>query len=131
LGFLPVELEAFSDFDSVLADDEVVRQNDLEEQAREEGGGTEEETEQMFLEAEFDGLEGLVTILNQCELDDDGADKDGQEQLVVEEVLEDVVFVSLQFAGVDFIEDLQQHEYVEEDRVMLAGLIIPVTDTDR
>jgi hypothetical protein len=46
-------------------------------------------------------------------------------------VLEDVVLVVLQLAGVDLVEDLQQHEDVEEDGVVLAGLIVPLGDADR
>ena len=63
-------------------------------------------------------------------MDDDGADEDDQEEFVVEEVFEDVVFMSLEFSSVDFVEDLEQDEDVEEDRVMLSGLIVPVTNAD-
>ena len=65
------------------------------------------------------------------ELDDDGADQNDQEELVVEEVLEDVVLVGFELPGVDFVEDLKEHENVEENGLMFAGLIIPFTHTNR
>ena len=129
LDLAPVPLEG-SELDTLEADDEVVGEDDFEGEAGEEGGGAEEEAEQVLLEAELDGLQGLAAVLDHGELDDDGGDHDHQEQLVVEEVLEDVVLVVLQLTGVDLVEDLQQHEDVEEDGVVLAGLVIPVAHAD-
>ena len=38
--------------------------------------------------------------------------------------------MGLELSGVDFVEDLEQDEDVEEDRVVLSGLIIPVPNAD-
>jgi hypothetical protein len=48
-------------------------------------------------------------------LNDDCAYQYDKEQFVVEKVLEYVVFISFQFTSIDFIEDLQQDEHVEEN----------------
>lgn len=63
-------------------------------------------------------------------MNDDGSDQDDQEKWVVEEVFEDVGFFWLQFSGVDFVEDLEQDENVEEDAVMFTGFLIPVSSLD-
>ena len=63
-------------------------------------------------------------------MDDNGADNDDQEHLVVEKLLENVVFVRLQLTSVDFVEDLQQDKDVEENRVVLACFVIPVAYVD-
>jgi hypothetical protein len=64
-------------------------------------------------------------------LDDNCAYHNHKEQFVVEEILENVVLISLQFTGVDFVEYLQQDEYVEEDRVVFASFVIPVFHVNR
>lgn len=109
----------------------MVREDDFEEETREEGAGAEEEAEEVLLEAEFNALEGLSTVFDHGQLDDDGADENDQEQFVVEEVFEDVVLVRFQLSGVDFVEDLEEHENVEEDGFVFAGLIVPFADSDR
>lgn len=129
LDFAPVVLEC-SNFDTLWANDEIVGKDNLEGKGGEEWGGSEEETEQVLLEAELDGLKGLASVLDHGELDDDGGNNNHQEELVVEEVLEDVVFVVLELTGVDLVEDLEQHENVEENGVVLSSLIVPVTHTN-
>ena len=129
-GLFPVELDGLSKFNSVEGYDEVVGEDDLEQQSREHGAGAKQQAEQVLLEAEFDGLEGFASVLDHGELDDDGADEDDQEKFVVEEVFKYVVFLSLQLSGIDLVEDLQQHEHVEEDRIVFSGLIVPVSHTD-
>jgi hypothetical protein len=37
----------------------------------------------------------------------------------------------LKFTSINLVEDLQQHEHIEEYRVMFTGLLIPVFDTNR
>ena len=59
-------------------------------------------------------------------MDNQSTDQDSQKQGVIEEVGEDVELARLELPGVDFVEDLQQDEHVEKDRVVLSGLIIPV-----
>lgn len=108
-----------------------MRQDHLESQARKERSRSKQEAKQVFLEAEFDSLEGLSTVLDHGQLDDDGGNHDHEEELIIEEILEDIVFMVLELTSVDLVEDLQQDEDVEEDGVMLTGLIVPVTNTDR
>lgn len=64
-------------------------------------------------------------------MDDDGAHNDNQEKLVVEEILEDIVLISFELPRIDFVEDLEKHENVEKDGVVLSSLVIPITDSDR
>jgi hypothetical protein len=54
-------------------------------------------------------------------LDDQGAEEDKEEDRVVEKALEDVEFIGLKLAGVDFVEELEHHEDLEEDGVMHSG----------
>lgn len=129
-GLLPVELEGGANFDSVKADDEVFGEDRLEDEAGEEGGRTEDQAKQVLLETELHGLEGLSTVFDHGELDDDGGHQDDQEQLVVEEVLEHVDLVGLQLTSVDLVEHLEEHEDVEEDGVVFAGLIVPLAHSD-
>jgi hypothetical protein len=130
LHLAPVVLEG-SNLHSLGADDQVVRQDHLESQARKDGSRSEQQAKQVLPEAKLDSLEGLSTILDHGQLDDNGGHHDHEEELVVEEVLEDVVLVVLELTSVDLVEDLQQDEDVEEDRVVLAGLVVPLTHTDR
>lgn len=106
-------------------------EDNLEGEAGQERGGSQQQAEQVLLEAQFDALKGLSSVLDHGELDDDGGHDDDQEELVVEEVLEDVVLVVLQLSGVDLVEDLQQDENVEEQGVVLSSLLVPFADTDR
>ena len=102
----------------------------LEDEAGEEGGRTEDQAKQVLLETELHSLEGLSAVFDHGELDDDGGHQDDQEQLVVEEVLEHVDLVWLQLTSVDLVEHLEEHEDVEEDGVVLAGLIVPLAHSD-
>jgi len=63
-------------------------------------------------------------------LDDDRADQDHQEKLIVEEALKDIVFIRFKLSGIDFIEDLQKDENVKEDGVMLSSFIVPFAHTN-
>ena len=74
--------------------------------------------------------EGLSSVLNACELNQNGDEEDDEEEGVVEEVGEDVQLSFLQFPGVDFVEDLHQDKGVEEDAVVFAGLVVPLADAD-
>jgi hypothetical protein len=64
-------------------------------------------------------------------LDDNCAYHNHEEQFVIEEALENVILISLQFTGVYFVEYLQQDEYIEENRVVLASFVIPVFHVNR
>lgn len=105
-------------------------QDGLLHEGSEQRQGTEQETDDVLFEGEVDSLQGLASELDDTELNDEGEDQDSHEQRVVEEVLEDVDFLVLELSSVDFIEDLKQHEDVEEDGVVLACLIIPVLHSD-
>ena len=63
-------------------------------------------------------------------MDHDGDDEDDKEEGIVEEILEDVEFSFLEFPSVDLVEDLHQDKSVEEDAVVFASLVVPLTDTD-
>jgi hypothetical protein len=63
-------------------------------------------------------------------LDNNGGDNDNKKELVVEKVLEDIVFLVFEFSCIDFVEDLKEHEDIEENRVMFSGFIIPVFDSN-
>jgi len=63
-------------------------------------------------------------------LDDNGGDNNDQEEFVIEEMLEDIVFVIFEFSGVDFIEDLKKYENVEEDGIVFTCFIIPVFNSN-
>lgn len=58
-----------------------------------------------------------TTILDKGGLHEQGADDDEQEETVVEEALEHVELVGAEFARVDLVEDLHEHEGVEDDSV--------------
>lgn len=105
--------------------------DNLEGKTGQDRGGSQQQAKQVLLEAQLDALERLSSVLDHGQLDDDGGNDDDQEELVVEEVLKDVVLVVLQLSGVDLVEDLKQHEHVEEDGVMLSCLLVPLADSDR
>lgn len=125
----PVELET-SEFDSVEADDQICRQNDLKEETRQHRGWAKQQAKQVLLEAEFDCLERFSSVFDHSQLDDDCHDHNDQEKFVVEEVFENVVLISFEFSGVDLVEDLKQHEDIEEDGVVFTSLVVPVFDSD-
>lgn len=85
----------------------------------------------MLLSVQGDSSERVSTELNAADLDHDGDHKNEQEERIVEEVLEDVDFVRFQLSGVDFVEDLHQHEGIEENAVMFSALDSPFLDADR
>jgi hypothetical protein len=64
-------------------------------------------------------------------LHDECEHQDYDEEWVVEEVLKNVYLFMLEFTGVNLVENLQKHEYIEEYRVMLSGLLIPVLHSNR
>jgi hypothetical protein len=63
-------------------------------------------------------------------LNDNGGNDNNKEEFIIEEVLEDVVFFILEFSCINFVEDLEKNENVEEDRVMLSGFIVPIFDSN-
>lgn len=107
------------------------RDQDLEDGTEENGQGSNTQANQMLVQVEGNGLEGLSSELDARELHGEGHQENDDKQRVVEEVGEDVELGLLQLPGVDLIEDLHQHEGVEEDAVVLAGLVGPFSHTDR
>jgi hypothetical protein len=85
----------------------------------------------MFFTSKRDGSEGVSSEFDTSQLDENGEDEDDEEERVVEEVLEDVDFRRLKLTGVDLVEDLHQHETVEEDAVVLSAIISPLLNADR
>lgn len=108
--------------------DQVFRQNELNEKPGKEGAGSQKDAKGIFEGAELNSLQGSSSELDHDQLDDDGADQDDDEEWVVEEVLEDVNLRWLQFSGIDFVENLEHHENVEEDGIVLSGFLVPVAD---
>ena len=45
-------------------------------------------------------------------------------------MLENVVFISLEFSCVDFVEHLEENEDIEENTVMFTSLSVPFIDLD-
>lgn len=88
---------------------------DLENEPSEDGEGAETRADEVLAEGEGHRLEGLAAELHAQILDDQGGHHDGQEQSVVEEVLKHVQLGGFELPGVDLVEDLQQHEHVEEN----------------
>ena len=84
----------------------------------------------MLVEVEGHCAQGLSTVLNAGELDDDGHDEDDEEERVVEEVGKYVDLGWFQFAGVDLVEDLKENESVEEEAVMATSCVVPVFDSN-
>ena len=66
-----------------------------------------------------------TTVLHHGHLDDDGEDGDVDEQHVVENAAEHIDFSELKLSGVDLIEDLHEHESLEDVGVMddLLGVV--------
>ena len=85
----------------------------------------------MLVQVKRHGLEGLSSELDAGVLHYEGHQQNDDEKRVVEEVSEDVELGLLQLPGVNLIEDLHQHEGVEEDAVVFAGLVSPLSHTDR
>jgi len=63
-------------------------------------------------------------------LNDNGGNDNNKEEFVVEEMLEYVEFFILEFSCIDFVEDLEKYEDVEEDRVVLSGFVVPFLDSN-
>jgi hypothetical protein len=64
-------------------------------------------------------------------LDDNCCYNYHNEEGVVEEVLKCVELFIFKFTSVDFVEDLQEDKYIEEDGVVLACLVVPVCHPNR
>jgi len=129
LDLSPVVLEGVK-LDSLRADNQVVGKKNLEGQSGQEWGGSEQQAKQILLEAELDSLERSSSVLDHGKLDDNGSNNNNQEEFVVEEVFEDVGFIGFEFSCVDFVEDLEEHKDVEEDGVVLSGLVVPFSDVN-
>ncbi len=63
-------------------------------------------------------------------MDNNGGDNDNKEELVVEKVLEDIVFIVFELSCIDFVKNLEKHKDIEENRVMFSSFIIPVFDSN-
>jgi hypothetical protein len=64
-------------------------------------------------------------------LNDNGGNNNNKEEFVVEEVFKDVVFFILELSCVNLVEDLEKHEDIEEDRVMLSSFAVPFLNSNR
>lgn len=57
---------------------------------------------------------------------DDGEENDEKEQRIVEETCKYIVFVGFKFSGIDFVEDLQEDEDLEEHCQVDTVLEVPL-----
>lgn len=82
------------------------------------------------MEGQWYGPQCVSSELHAADLNYESEDEDDEEEGVVEEVLEDIDFVGLEFAGVDFVEDLHEDEGVEKEAVVFARLNGPLLDSN-
>lgn len=75
---------------------------------------SDENTLDVLIHGERNELEHLASVLDDEELEDEDAHHDQDEEVVIEDIGEDVYFISFEFAAVQEVEDLQEYEYVEE-----------------
>ena len=74
----------------------------------------------MLSDTQSNSLQRLPSKLDTGELDYESHNHNYEEERVVEEVFEDVYFLSFELTGVDFVEDLEQDESVEEVAIVLS-----------
>lgn len=60
----------------------------------------------------------MTSILNENALDNNGEDDNENEETIVEESLEDIILIFSKLSAVDFVEDLHEHERVEDQSVV-------------
>ena len=94
------------------------REEGFDEDALDDGEHTHQNTDGVLLPSQGAGPDWLSTELYKQDLDTDGTDDDGDEEEVVEETGEDVVLLDAELAGVYLVEDLHEHEGVEDQGVM-------------
>lgn len=88
---------------------------DLDEDVPDDSGGSNNDAVDVSAEGEGDQFEGLSAIGDNKELTDEDACDNDDEEIVVEEVSEDVELIFLEFPCVEEVEDLEEHEDVEEN----------------
>lgn len=104
---------------------EGLRYEQFDECSPDHAGGANEDTLDVMVHGERDQLEHLASVLDDEELEDEDANHDHDEEVVIEDVGEDVYFIFFEFAAVEEVEDLQEHEYVEEQGEVLSVLFVP------
>ena len=57
-------------------------------------------------------------------------DQNYYEHLIIEEIFENIKLFRAEFSAVNLVEELEEHKYVEEDRVMFSSVYVPDTDFD-
>lgn len=102
------------------------RSSQLDEEPEEQRGGAQSDADNVLLESKRRDSEVPAAEADQQELDAECEQQNQDEQLVVGEVLEHVELFVFKLAAVDFVEELQHDEGVEEDGVVPAGLIVPL-----
>jgi len=76
----------------------------------------------VLLPSERGGSHRLASILDECNLDQNSSNNDAQEEEIVEETMENVVFFLSKLSWVNLIEDLHEYEGVEDYSVVLGLL---------
>ncbi len=126
----PVEFEG-TKFNSILTNNKVFWEYCLCEKSPNQWGWTQNQAQQVLVESELDCFHWFSTVFDHGQLNDDCGNQDDQEQRIIKEMLKHVWFCDFQLSSINFVENLQQDENVEEDWVMFTGFIIPVFDMNR
>jgi len=69
---------------------------------------------------------GFSSKLNYKQLPKENAHHNGHEQVIISNVDTDVGFLFGEFSGIEKVENLQEHEHIEEYTKMHTSLIVPV-----
>lgn len=94
----------------------------LDEDALHPGEHADAHAEQVLFGRQGGGADRHAPVLHEEVLHDAGAQDDAQEEQVVEEAMEDVVLLRSELPRVDLVEDLEEDEGVEDERVVLGLL---------
>ena len=79
----------------------------------------------MLVESQRMGSESSASELDHDDLHDGNEALDSEVQPVIHDALEDIPLTLQEFSGVNGVEDLHEHENVEEDSEVVAVEIIP------
>lgn len=98
------------------------RQNDLKEQAPNEGESAKAEADKLFSPVQSNHCHEAASKLDHADLDTEGEDSDQQEHPVVKESCENVVVGIAQLSWVHLVEALHENESLEHNSVELSLL---------
>lgn len=96
--------------------------NQFDEIPNNQAKHTNDHANNVLIRTQWSHSYSLTTILYDQHLDNDSSNNNTQEHVIVEEPLKDIGFLLLKFPRIDFIEHLQEHEHMEEYRIMYICL---------